>query len=160
MTAADVRYVLDRLDMDHVRECALLARGAWYATGYPLGLARPFEVCYQPGDGTHYALLFVPLDRRLPVIGAPGGGTGGFPPSHGWGGVLKDPPDRLLAYWIQHGRGLQFAHDQYLDPSWIEQHFPAPGASVVALAVLLNLVSTGSEEWIDGYLNRLPEEVA
>lgn len=153
MGADDVRYVFERLDMDHVRGCAALARGPW--DGGPWDAGVPFEVCYQPGDGTHYALLFVPIDRRLPILGAPGGGTGDSPPSHGWGGVLKGHPDRMLVYWIQKGRGLEFSYGQYLDPSWIESYLPTTGGSVLALAVLLNLISSNDETWKEKYLERI-----
>lgn len=154
MTAADLKYVFDRLDMNHVHGCAAQAREAWQE-----GEAA-FEVNYQPGDGTHYGLLFVPLDNRLHVLGAPGGGTGGFPPTQAWGGVLRNAaPDRMFVYWIQRNRGVQINEGSFIHPSWLESALEdqAP-ASVLALAVLLNLVIGNDNEWIAKIIDNAPED--
>lgn len=139
MTADDIRFVLDRLDKDHVRDLADAARSHWDAS------TAGFELCYQPGDGTHYALVFtIADDDRQPLIGAPGGGTVGMPPSSG----LPFPRDRsyTIVYYVQRNRGMLLGRHEFVHPGLLD--LDVGPASTLALAVLLNAITVpGDERW-------------
>lgn len=154
LSAADLRYVFGRLDMDHVRQCAHIANLAWRAPGMS---AVQFEICLMPGDGTHYGLLVVPLNHV--ALGAPGGGTGGNEPSS----ALVYPRDghAALVYYAQAGRGVIVNVGEFVHPDWLAGHLPetAP-ASVVVLAVFLNLMTGAGEEWMRLVVDRAEEAEA
>lgn len=72
LTAEDRKYVLQRLDRDHIADVAARVRAQ-------LNSGSAVEACYQPGDGTWYALFFVPLGE---LAGGNGGGTSDNAPHH------------------------------------------------------------------------------
>lgn len=138
LSASDLRFVFGRLDMDHVRQCAKEAFSAWTAV-------EVVEVCMMPGDGTHYGIVIVPLNHR--VIGAPGGGTGGNEP-HSALVYPRDGGDALV-YYAQAGRGFVVTLRDFVHPDWLAGHLPETSpASIVVLAVFLNIVTGAGEEWM------------
>lgn len=149
LNAAELEYIFGRLDMEHARVCA---RQAWLA--WEKG-ERAFEVCFQPGDGTHYALLFVALGPRIPLYGGPGGGTGGHAPSRVWG--IEEEGTRLLVYWVQRSSGMGIDRGEYVSPDYVLSNFDTAPASALALAVLFNLITREDEEWIGRLLSNVRE---
>lgn len=141
MNAADLRFVFDRLDMDHVRGCAEAVQVTW-ETGTPV-----FEVCYEPGDGTNYALLFTILRPGMPILGTHGGGSGNRPPHTGTGSKF----DGTIAYvhWLQRERVAVFGNRDFATPEWVERNYGCTGGSAVAVAVLLNQISGHDPAWRD-----------
>lgn len=139
MRSTDLEYVFNRLDKDHISGCAEQAREQWDAG------TTVFEVCYQPGDFTHYSLVFSVL-RGTPVLGAPGGGTAGHEPSTGTGCWPYDGSSALVTY-SQKGRSGFIGRRDFLHPSWVLEYLTDNEASSLALAMLLNEITGHGSTW-------------
>jgi hypothetical protein len=137
-----VEDVLDGLDDEHVKGCAELARREWD------GGSAVWEVCYQPGDGTHYALLFTVLKPGVRVVGAPGGGAGDFPAHTGIGGGRFDGTLAVVT-WLQRGQSAVLGRLDFVTPGWVASRYDSGPASAIALAVLLNEITQRGAGWRD-----------
>lgn len=149
MNASDARYVLERLDADHVRGVAEQAKSAWEA-----GI-EAFEVGYMPGDGTHYGLLFTILRPGVPVLSAPGGGSMGSRACTATGSRF-DGTVAVVTY-LQRGRSFVLGNRDFAHPSWLQAQIGADfsEASTLALAVLLNEITGASPGWESRYVDSL-----
>ena len=139
LRAEDLGYVFERLDRDHIRTLAGVARERW-DDGHP-----PFELCYMPGDGTHYGLLIVPV--LWAVHGAAGGGNSrGLLAPHSASGIHPRDGAYALVYYIQRQQGMFIGRHEFLHPSRVEE-LGAGSASTLALAVLLNSITEALPGW-------------
>lgn len=150
--ADDVRFTLDRLDMDHVLGCAREARQAW-DDGQP-----SWEIGYMPGDATHYALVFTVLGPWMPVYSAPGGGSNGMTVYSGTG--CKFDGQTAMVTYVQRERSAFFHRLDFAEPGWVEERLSDNRASAIALAVLLNEISGAAPGWGDKWVERLREAEA
>ena len=116
------QFVLSRLDKEHVQVCARRAASALEAEGR-------VEVCYQPGDGTWYALFIA----TAPVlVGAAGGGTADQSPRTYMGDAT------FLVASLQLGTCVWF-DALTTDFEWMAQHKLGYGqASAIAVGALLD----------------------
>lgn len=160
MTADDLEYVFGRLDPLHYEPLAAQARAAWefevaFSEVETRGSAA-FELCYQPGDGTHYALVFAPV--TWPVFGAPGGGTGGGEPGSGSGVYPRDGRHALATY-LQRGTSMIFGLDEFVHPTRVAEGLGPNPASALAIAVLLNEITMpGDRRWRDSMIENAKAE--
>lgn len=122
LTSAERRFVLERLDPEHVLGVAVRVKAC-------LNSGRAVEACYMPGDGTHYALMFAPLGG---AVGAPGGGSGGNAPGSYWHG------SQMLIVYGQREKAVAFSVAD--DPEWTAGQLTDSPASVLAIAALLRAV--------------------
>lgn len=122
LTDADLAFLRDRLDSGHIKEVAKHVRAQF-------ALGNAVEACYQPGDLTWYALMFVP--KWGPVVGAAGGGTAGQAPTRWFTG------DVLIVYG-QRGTMVDASVGQ--DPEYLALKLTDNKASAVAIAELLREV--------------------
>jgi hypothetical protein len=121
LTDPEREYVVNRLDRDHVVQVAA-------GVLRELGNGRAVEACYQPGDGTSYALMFVPMGA---VVGGNGGGTAGYAPSRWFNGGT------LIVYGQ---RGSAFDAYSGCDAEYVASELTDNPASALAIAVLLREV--------------------
>lgn len=112
----------ERLDQEHIETLAEAIK-VKLANGY-----EGIEVAYMPGDATWYALVFA----RLPLVGAPGGGSMGS-----WSSYIGR--ERIFVTWLQQSTWTSF--DETDDPVWVAGKLsPDNVASQVALTELLKAV--------------------
>lgn len=124
MTDQDREYVLKNLDREHINEIAWKTRQA-LANG-------AVEMCYQPGDATWYSLTLT----SVPVlVGAGGGGTGGYAPSSFIGGVGFG---RYLIVYAQREKAVWFEYGDDLE--WVALKLSDNEASALAIAELLKAI--------------------
>jgi hypothetical protein len=141
---AERAYADDRLDFAYIDEVACEA-------AYYLEDATPTEVNYQPGDGTRYPLVIVPLRALFSAPPRVVDGTAWG--RHAVDGMGHSPavaaadyydPTGYLVTWVGHAsypfrlgeRGNVLAAD------YVDEHMGKPGAaSAVSLAVLFRAIS-------------------
>ena len=126
LTTAEKNYVLSRLDRAHIAEIAEQVRAR-------LGFHTVVEACYQPGDGTWYSLLFVPLDA---LVGGKGGDSNDKPPHSYFSDSYFS--DGLVVYG-QHGTTVEF-FTILSDPDYAADQLTDNSASALAIAELLRAV--------------------
>jgi hypothetical protein len=119
---SDKQYFEERLDHEHVLGLAETIK-LRFANG-----AGAVEACYQPGDGTWYALLFA----RPELVGAAGGGTQGNSPSTQVG------RERMFVSYLQQSTWASFG--ELDDPYWIAGKLTDNEVGIVALAAILKEV--------------------
>lgn len=114
-----------------------------------LRLGKPVEVNYQPGDGTRYPLVFVPL-RDL-ASARPRVKDGVEWERHavsGMGAAASGGYDRggYLVSWVEHGcYPIRLGDRGILAASYVGAHWDCHGTSAVSLALLFRSVSW----WLD-----------
>lgn len=114
--------VLDELDHEHILDLAEIVK-------QQLAANRAVEACYMPGDGTYYALVFVPLPNPA---GARGGGTGGWPAHTFFHGA------HVLVVYAQRETIVAFGEGD--SPELAAAELTDNPASAVAIAELLKAV--------------------
>ena len=126
------KYVLDRLDREHIATIAERAR-------VRLARGEAVELSYMPGDATWYSLVITPVHR---TIGAPGGGhVKGSPVTTDYDQSYIGVYGPLTAYVIFHAQtksGVFCSAEE--DWEWITQEFNTTEASQLAIAELLKAV--------------------
>jgi hypothetical protein len=122
---ASRKYVLDRLDGDHI---AWLAHGAQAA----LLAGKSIEIAYMPGDATWYSLVIAQVDD---IIGAPGGGH--LTDDHLTQSYLGGIGTYVIVYAQRNQAHFYSPGD---DIEWLASKFDVTEASQLAIAELLKAV--------------------
>jgi hypothetical protein len=128
-------YVAQRLDAVYVNRVAQEVAAS-------LKASRPIEAAFQPGDGTHYGLVFVPLvslASARPRVWEHGVGD-----LHACRGMRYEPCATLVV-WVEHGAypflldgRRSFIADDYVAENLCPNAGPA---SAAALAILLRAIA-------------------
>jgi hypothetical protein len=149
----DLDWVHPDLDLDYIEGVGSDVAAALQADEIP-------EVAYQPGDGTFYGLVFVPL--RLLVPARPRVKDGRTWESHAIRGMLAHsfigPPlainaleyrrDGYLIVWNERSAyPLHLGDRGFLAASYVAEHWNTSSVSAHSLALLFRTVSHYLDKW-------------
>lgn len=146
LTKHEARFVINRLDLNHIDALAERVRREW-----DLG-ELVFEAALMPGDGTHYGLLFAVLAYEVPIFGAPGGG-GMDGSAYTASGCPFDGTYAVVTY-LQRAQTLTVNRRGFVHPSTLS-HLDVSEGSQLALAVFLNAVTQAAPGWETNYAESL-----
>jgi len=102
----------------------------------PWGVA---EIAYQPGDGTRYNLVIVPL--TLMAYARPRVANGRIWERHAVSGIDYDGHGYLVCLVDGHCYPLRLGDRGVLAASYIAEHWKLPDVSAVSVALLLRAIS-------------------
>lgn len=125
-------FVKERLDEDYVRQTAGAVAAALRGQGEPIGVA------FQPGDGTRYDLVFVPVQNLRHAPGrVKNGETWGAAPELG----ISREPGTALVSWPRHGAiGLDLRTGGF-EPVYLLELFDTTLGSACTLAILFEAIA-------------------
>lgn len=119
------------LDGEYVRDVAL-----WVARSLRVGL--PIGAAFQPGDGTRYDLVFLPVQG---LQHAPGRVVRGEPwPAETDFGISREPGTAFVAWYRNGSSGFDFRSGGF-EPIYLGEIFDTTAGSACTIAVLFNAIA-------------------